>query len=474
MTANGHQPTAEDVSAAFGAAGDFGPAHAEGSRAESERAILGAMIQSGDAAREATALLRSDHFAVPSHQLVFEAIERLLEAGNPVEPASVLAELAAAGTLTKVGDKRLGTAGPYLHSLIQRAGQVGYHAKRVLGEWQRWDRLLLALKQCEQIVRSDGWDPDEHLDAIRQRVMDATAFAGAGAVRPNSEAVAEVLDSLEHEVDPGLSTGYPDLDDAIGGLRPGELIVIGARPGTGKTLAGLCIADYVASRLKLPVLFASLEMREDELTKRRIAAVARVPLVSIVRHQVSDADWHLINRASERLLETELRIDDASSQSPARIRGKLREMERTGGAARLLVIDYLGYLAAPKAESRQQAVAELVRQVKNIAREHDIPVILLAQLNRGPEHRSDKRPMPSDLRETGEAEQSADIAILLHREDAYQPDSPRAGEIDLVIAKNRQGPLCTVTLAFQGHYGRIVSMSSDREWSPSSAIGDRK
>jgi replicative DNA helicase len=153
----------------------------------------------------------------------------------------------------------------------------------------------------------------------------------------------------------------------------------------------------------------------------------------------------------------------------AHIRGRLRAMARTGAAARLLVIDYLGFLAAPKAESRQQAVAELARGAKNLAREFAIPVILLAQLNRGPEARSDKRPLASDLRESGEIEQSADIVILLHRDDLHEPDSPRAGEIDAVIEKNRQGPRCTVTLCFQGHYGRIVSLG--REWSPTSSIG---
>ena len=284
-----------------------------------------------------------------------------------------------------------------------------------------------------------------------------------------------MLSRLEDAGEPGLTTGYTDLDLALGGLRPGNLIVIGGRPGHGKSLLGLCIADHVGTRLGLPVLFSSLEMLEAELTERRISATARVPLYGIVRHQVSDADWDRIHRVQDRLTETSLHVDDTSPASPAHIRGRLRAMARTGKAARLLVIDYLGYMDAPKAESRQQAVAELARAAKNIARDFNIPVILLAQLNRGPESRAEKPPRPSDLRESGEIEQSADIVILLHREDAYEPESPRAGEIDLVLGKNRQGPQTTVTLAFQGHYGRIVSMAREDQdpdnWSPS-AMGE--
>jgi replicative DNA helicase len=444
--------------------------------AESERAVLGTMIQSSGAAQEAMTALRPEYFAYPAHQHVFEAVMRLADAGNPVEPAAVMAELARAGTLTKVGAPNLGVGGTFLASLMERAGSVGYHAAKVLEEWQRRNtRLVLA--QCRQMTDNADWDPDYHLDEIRKRVMDATAYAGTSVLRPNSETVTEVLDAVEAGEEPGLTTGYGDLDEAIGGLRPGELIVVGARPGQGKTLLGLCIADHVGTRLGLPVLFSSLEMREEELTRRRIAALARVPLVNLVRNQASDDDWHRISCAHDRLAVTELRVDDTPRQSPAYIKRQLRAMDRTGCRARLLVIDYLGFMAAPKAESRQQAVAELARQVKeDIAREFGIPVILLCQLNRLVESRSDRRPVLSDLRESGEIEQSADIVILLHREDAYEPESPRAGEIDLIVRKNRQGAQCTATLAFQGHYGRIVSMAPGDsppagEWSPSGRHG---
>lgn len=439
--------------------------------AESERAVLGSVIQSSAAAQEAAAILNPEHFARLAHETVFRTALALADAGLEVEPAMVISELAAAGKLTKVGDRDLGTGGVFLHSLMQRAGSVSYHAPKVLAAWQQRN-VALVLKSCEGIADGPGFDPDIHLDQIRKLIEDATAFTGPSALRPNSETVCEVLGTLEDGTETGLPTGYSDLDDVIGGLRPGELIVVGARPGGGKSLIALCIADHVGTRLNLPVLFSSLEMREEELTQRRISALSRVPLHNIVRHQVTEADWDRINRAQDRLMATQLHIDDTPQVSLAHIRSQLRAMARTGSAPRLLVIDYLGYMAAPKAESRQQAVAELARGAKNIAREFNIPVILLAQLNRGSESRSDKRPGSSDLRESGEIEQSADIVLLLHREDAYERESPRAGELDAIITKNRQGPLCTVTLLFQGHYGRIVSFAPrdsdpDQEWSPS-------
>ena len=454
MDGNGHKPTAADVRDSFEAAGDFYevPDPAALPAIASEQAVLGSDApRSADAAAEALAILRSGDFARPAHQLVFEAVMRLADAGDPVEPASVLAELFRAGTLMKVGAPDMGTAGPFLISLMERAGPVGYHAPRVLAHARRAG-IKAALKSCEQMAGSDAWDIDVHPDMIRKLVEDATAFDGTITLRPNSEAVTEVLDALEHKADPGLPTGWRDLDEAIGGLRPKELLVIGARPGQGKSLVALNIADHIGTRLGLPVLFASLEMTEAELTQRRISAAAKVPLHYIVRHQLTDGDWEKISRVMDRLMDTGLHVDETSRQSPAHIRGQLRTMARTGKPARLLVIDYLGFMAAPKAESRQQAVAELARQCKNIAREFAIPVILLAQLNRGPATRQDKRPALTDLRESGEIEQSADIVLLLHREDAYEPESPRAGEIDFLVSKNRQGAQCTITLAFQGHY----------------------
>ena len=431
------------------------------------RAVLGSAAQSSARAAEALAILRPEDFPCNAQRVVANTIQHLADTGQPVEPMSVMSELATAGWLTRIHEPDMGHAGAYIHSLIQCAGDIGYHAPIVLAA-ARLAGIRAALGSAQAITANPGFDLDTHPDLIRKLIEDATAFDGTTALRPNSETVYEVLSALEENSDPGLSTGYPDLDAAIGGLRAPDLIVIGGRPGNGKSLTGLCIADHVGTQLGLPVLFSSLEMTEEQLTLRRISATARVPLTNLVRQQVADDDWERINHVRDRLTDTRLCVDETTQVSFAHIRGRLRAMTRTGNSARLLVIDYLGFMATPKAESRQQAVAELARQAKNTAREFGIPVILLCQLNRLVESRSDKRPAMSDLRESGEIEQSADIVILLHREDAYDRETARAGEIDLIIPKNRQGAQCSVTLLFQGHYGRIVSMTpGGAGWSPS-------
>jgi replicative DNA helicase len=432
-----------------------------------EQAVLGTAVRSSADAAEALGMLRPDQFSCTAHRVVFEAVEHLSGTGNPVEPSTVLGELARMGMLAKVGTPGMGSAGNFLHSLMQRGGSVAYHAPAVAAAAAR-RTVQQALASCEAVAANPAFDPAEHLEQIRKIIDDATAVSVPSVLRPNSETVLEVLEALETEAAPGLATGYPDLDDTIGALRPGEVVVVAGRPGGGKSLLGFCIADHVGTYLSLPVLFSSLEMTETELTARRISATAKVPLRDIVRRQVGGGEWDMITRALDRLTDTRLYVDDTAGASLAHIRGRLRAMARTGNAARLLVIDYLGYVAAPKAESRQQAVAELARGTKLIAREFSIPVILLAQLNRGSEHRADKVPTMADLRESGEIEQSADIVILLHRPDGGDPESPRAGEIDLIVDKNRQGARCTVTLLLQGHYGRIVSPA--HEWSPSAAV----
>jgi len=246
---------------------------------------------------------------------------------------------------------------------------------------------------------------------------------------------------------------------------------------THNSTLGYGFANHVGVKLGLPVLFMSLEMSQEQLTERFISAQAQVSLTRIRRHELDEGDWDRVQRAHSRMASSKVRIDDTPHASLADIRARLREMARTE-PARLLVVDYLGLLAEPKGTEgrRESAVAALSRGLKLIAREFDIPVVALAQLNRNAEQRHDKRPQLSDLRESGAQEQDADIVLLLHREDAYDRESPRAGEIDVIVAKQRQGPQCTVTLAFQGHYARMVDMAppaaaGDESWTPTRVLG---
>jgi len=416
-----------------------------------ERAVLGSVIQFPGAAEEAAATLRPEHFGIAAHRIVFEAVQRMSDAGQLIDPATVLDELTRAGMLTKVGAPDAGTGGAYLHTLMQSWGSIPVHAAHILAAW-RIRNLRSSLLSAMQVAGDPAFDPDTHYDHIRKLIDDATS-APAG------------IDKLQSGIDPGLPTGLSDLDDAIGGMRPGELIVIGARTSVGKSLLALTMAENIAGPMQLPVLLTSLEMSDEEVAHRRMASLASVPLERFTRHTLTDSDWDRVARCHGKLTGSRLLIDDTPEASLASIRSQLRAMERAGEPARLHIIDYLGLMKEPKAESRQAAIAALSRGAKRIAREFRIPVIAVVQVNRAPEGRSDKRPVMSDLRESGAIEADADMVLLLHRDDYYEPDHPRAGEIDVIVAKQRQGPRTTVALSFQGHYGRIA----DLEWRASAA-----
>jgi replicative DNA helicase len=439
-----------------------------------EKAVTGTMLSSRTAAENVQAVLDEDCFRVNEHRAVFAAVRHVTETGGTLDPASVLARLVAA----EQGVWRTGTAGVILAGLMEHATPAYMTHARTVQAAARGRALADAGRAITAMASQPGFDPDDGADQIR-RLIDEAAGKGdrAGALRTQAEIFEDVADQLERGIEPGLRTGYSDLDEATGGLRPGTLTVVGARPGVGKTVLAGCIADHVGTRLGLPVLFASLEMTAAELMHRRIAARARIPLDVITKGKLTGRDWDRIAAAREYLIESAITVDDEPGVSLGHVAGRLRGMERDQNPARLVIIDYLGLLKEPKAENRQVAVAQLARECKNLARRYSVPVLLLVQVKREAEHRQGKVPLMSDLRESGEIEAAADIVLLLHREDAYEMESPRAGEADIIVAKNRQGPRCTVTVQFQGHYGRIVSMTRedyepDEDWSPSSSAVD--
>ena len=439
-----------------------------------EKAVVGTMLSSRTAAENVLAVLDEMCFRDNSCRTVFVAVRHVTEASEHLDPASVLTRLVA----TEQGVWRTGTAGVILAGLMEHATPAYMAHARTVQSAARGRALTAAGYKIIDMASRPGFDPDEGADMIR-RLIDEAAGTGdrTGALRTQAEIFEAVVGDLERGVEPGLRTGYSDLDEATGGLRPGTLTVVGARPGVGKSVLAGCIADHVGTRLGLPVLFASLEMTAAELMHRRMAARARVSLDALTKGRLTERDWDRIAAAREYLTESAIAVDDEPDVSLAHIAARLRGMERDGSPARLVVIDYLGLLKEPKAENRQVAVAQLARECKNLARRYKVPVLLLVQVKREAEHRQGKVPLMSDLRESGEIEAAADIVLLLHREDAYEMESPRAGETDIIVAKNRQGPRCTITVAFQGHYGRMVGMTrddvdlSESDWSPSTVIG---
>jgi len=428
---------------------------------EAEMVTLGGMLLSREAIEDVAGvpLLPGHHFK-PAHQIIHEAIQDLYEHGDPVGAVTVGHLLAQRKQFVQAG------GGTYLHDLIASvpaAANAGYHA-RIVREYADRRAAIEAGTRIVQLGHEGYGTGAEILERARQMLDSAVTLPGAAGPRGMDELMAAVLSRLESGIPHGIPTGLRDLDDVIAGLGAGELILIAARPAVGKSILTLDVAANAALGLGLPVLLSSLEMSAEEITLRLIAREARVNLTSLVRGELTGRDWDLIAKVHDRIAASPLVVDDAPECSLAHIRARLRAMARTS-PAQLLAVDYLGLLTGPKAESRQSEVAAFSRGLKLVAREFDIPVLAAAQLNRGPEHRHDKRPQKSDLRESGAQEQDADIIILLHREDAYERESARAGEIDLIVDKNRQGPTATVTAAFQGHFARVVDMAP--AWSPS-------
>jgi replicative DNA helicase len=237
------------------------------------------------------------------------------------------------------------------------------------------------------------------------------------------------------------------------------MIVIAARPGIGKSTLALDLARAATVRHGMATVMFSLEMSRNEITMRLLSAEARVPLQHMRTGQLGDEDWTRLARRMSEVVDAPLFIDDSPNMSMMEIRAKCRRLKQRHDL-KMVIIDYLQLMSSPRrVENRQQEVSEMSRSLKLLAKEIEVPVIAISQLNRGPEQRTDKRPLLSDLRESGSIEQDSDVVIMLHREDKYEPESPRAGEADLIVAKHRNGPTATVTVAFQGHYSRFVDMA---------------
>jgi replicative DNA helicase len=257
----------------------------------------------------------------------------------------------------------------------------------------------------------------------------------------------------------GVPTGFADLDALTNGLHPGQLIIVAARPAIGKSTLAVDIARSASIKNGLTSVIFSLEMGRNEILMRMLSAEAQIALHHMRSGNMSDNDWQKLATKMGVVSEAPLFIDDSPNLTMMEIRAKCRRLKQRHDL-RLVVVDYMQLMTSgKKVESRQQEVSEFSRSLKLLAKELDVPVIAVSQLNRGPEQRTDKRPMLSDLRESGSLEQDADMVILLHREDAYERESPRAGEADFIVAKHRNGPTSTITVAFQGHYSRFVDMA---------------
>jgi replicative DNA helicase len=425
-----------------------------------EQCVLGGMLLSKDAISDVIEAIRpTDHYR-PAHQLVHEAILDLYARGDPADPITVANELTRRGELARIG------GAPYLHTLIASvptAANAGYYA-RIVRERAILRRLVEAGTRIVQFGYAADSDADDMVDRAQAEVYAVTDRRIAEDYHPLSEIMPAALEEIEAIGSHGggingVPTGFADLDGLTNGLHPGQMIVVAARPAVGKSALALDFARSATIKHGLPTVVFSLEMGRNEITMRLLSAEARVPMHVMRTGQMSDDDWGRLAKRMSEVADAPLFIDDSPNMSLMEIRAKCRRLKQRHDL-KLVIIDYLQLMSSPKrTESRQQEVSEMSRSLKLLAKELEVPVVALSQLNRGPEQRQDKKPMLSDLRESGSIEQDADVVILLHREDAYERESPRAGEADLIIAKHRNGPTATVTVAFQGHYSRFVDMA---------------
>lgn len=426
-----------------------------------ERGALGAMLSSPRAIAEVRSLIDADSYIEPRHGEIHAAILAVHEAGAVPDDVTVCDHLRRIGRLEKVGGP------PYIMGLTQAVGtwaQGGYHAEIV----QRYAALNTVaelstwMRQLSRNPHTDLEDIPALYAEIKRRLAAAVARGHRKELPWVSTFIESTLDVVETAPAEGrIRTGLPELDGLYKGPKPGHVDIIAARPGYGKTVLGLQLGKNAAVLQDVRTLFASLEISTEEAMMRLFASQAGVEIGHLTESACTDRDWVRLAKAVAVLDRAPLAIDYCPGMSLPGLRQKILDMQADGGCG-LAIVDHLGRMGMPKAQNSEQAIAATIQGIKLLAQELEVPIIVLCQINRGPDQRADKRPMVSDLRGSGAIEMEADTVLLLNRPDLAEKDATRAGEIDIEVAKNRHGPLGTATLAFQGHYSRLVSMFDDR------------
>ncbi|MEX2458225.1 MAG: replicative DNA helicase [Actinomycetota bacterium] len=417
---------------------------------EAEESVLGSMLLSGEAIASVIEIVRAEDFYRSAHEKIFRTALALYGRGEPVDAITVVEELKRKNELGDVG-------GPlYIHNLVESVptpASAAYYAK-IVAEHALLRRLIDAGSKIISKAYSIPEDPKQAADEAEGLVYAVSRHRDQDEVVPLATLINESIDALEklHERESafaGVPTGFTDLDEMMSGLQPGNLLVIAARPGVGKSSFVTNLARNVSVDSGTSVAMFSLEMSRWEIGMRLLCSEARVPWEKIRAARVAAEDWHHIVEAAEALHEAPLHIIDAGNVNIVDIRAKARRMKSKDGLG-LIIVDYLQLMSShQRHENRQTEIAEISRSLKLLAKELEIPVIAVSQLNRDPERRQDKRPQLSDLRESGAIEQDADVVMFIHRDDDVDPQVK--GTANLILAKHRNGPTGEVKLTFLPH-----------------------
>ncbi len=429
---------------------------------EAEQAVLGAMLLKPDAVTTAAEELTADDFYRETHRLIFEAMMELKERTEPVDLVTLTEQLKKADKLAKIGGI---PALSLIANSVPTAANVHYHA-RIVHEKAQLRSLIAAATEIAGAAYESADEVEDIMDSAEKRILQVSSGKRSKDFVPLQDILLDALEQIDLRYNnkgciTGLPTGFTELDHLTAGLQKSDLILVAARPSMGKTAFTLNIAAHVVLRAKEPVAFFSLEMSKEQLVQRLLCSEGRIDSQRLRVGELEEKEWGDLIDTANRLSAAPLYIDDTPSITVMELRSKARRLKAEHGLS-LIVIDYLQLMqgrTSKSGDNRQQEISEISRSLKALARELNVPVIALSQLSRSVESRQIKRPMLSDLRESGSLEQDADIVMFLYREDYYDPETENKNITEVIIAKHRNGPVDTVDLTFLKQFTKFGNLS---------------
>jgi replicative DNA helicase len=431
---------------------------------EAEAAVLGGILLNNDALFVVQEVLRSEDFYVEAHRRVYSAIEDLSKRSLPVDHVTLGNELSLRGDLEKIG----GAAA--LDGLTDRVATVANveHYARLVREKAAVRRMIYAAQQVVADGFGDFGDAEDFLDGAEASIFRAAQQRVGSGYTHVAPAVKKAFDELDAargrkgEVT-GLPSGFAALDRLTAGFQRSDLIIVAGRPAMGKTALALNMAFHAAYKAHRPVIVFSLEMSKDQLVRRLFASVGRVDATRMRSNRLESDDWPRLIQAADMLNRTDLYLDDSTPMTPLEIRAKSRRLKAEKGLG-LVIVDYLQLMRSGigrRGDNREQEISEISRSLKGLAKELEVPVIALSQLNRGVESRPDKRPMMSDLRESGAIEQDADLILFVYRDEVYNKDTEDKDVAEIIVGKQRSGPTGIARLRFTSRFTRFDNLAQD-------------
>jgi len=439
---------------------------------EAERAVLGGIMLKNDAWDLVAGLVLEEDFYQTEHKLIFKTIKDLQDLGKPIDLITVQETLEGNGDLpelVKLGGKN------YLTLLAKETPSVANIESyaEIIKQRSNLRKLITAVDQISKTAReSDSSSSDQVIDNAEERILslrdDFKRSAGPKEIRDLLGPVYSFIQEANESGDSliGVSTGFSEIDEITLGFQRSDLIVIAGRPSMGKTALALNIAENVARQTDRTVLIFSMEMSAEQVVRRFISSIANIDLQRLMRGQLQDNDWEGIDKALSVLSNKKILLDDTPALSPTELRARSRRVKRENKDLAMIVVDYIGLMQIPgKSENRVTEISEISRSLKALAKELDVPVVAISQLNRAVESRPNKRPILSDLRDSGAIEQDADVIAFLYRHEYYdRSDLENKGKAEINIAKQRNGPTRTTSLAFRDSVARFENLAKDERY----------